>query len=187
MPMVKNNHYKNSPLSLAIMERGKTTICDVLKSVSRKQDFPSNSPKMVEIGISDTGGNQICKYENDVWTCQIDEKAILFFDIDFVNANIHTHGLRSSDRRLGAHTQKSGKLIVDLDKNANELKQKVAKNQEELDTLKDSHSDILGERFTDKDQELFETCKDINGGTRQETLTNIQEESRKLKSRDRSF
>ena len=161
---------------------GKTTICDVLKSVSGKQDFPSNSPKMVEIGISDTGGNQICKYENDVWTCQIDEKAILFFDIDFVNANIHTHGLRSSDRRLGAHTQKSGKLIVDLDKNANELKQKVAKNQEELDTLKDSHSDILGERFTDKDQELFETCKDINGGTRQETLTNIQEESGNLKA-----
>ncbi|MDE0519924.1 MAG: hypothetical protein OXH71_04435, partial [Candidatus Dadabacteria bacterium] len=34
---------------------GKTTICDVLKSVSGKQDFPSNSPKMVEIETSDTG------------------------------------------------------------------------------------------------------------------------------------
>lgn len=161
---------------------GKTTICDVLKSVSGKQDFPSNSPKMVEIETSDTGGNQICKYENNIWTCQIDEKELLFFDIDFVNANVHTHGFRSSDRRLGAHTQKSGKLIVDLDKNANELKQKIAKNQEELTILKEFHSDVLEKQYTKKDQELFETYKDIDKGTRQETLTDIQEESGKLKA-----
>ena len=161
---------------------GKTAICDVLKSVSKTQDFPSNSPKTAEIEISDGINNQICKYENKAWTGQINEKTILFFDIDFVNENVHTHGLRSSNLQQGAHTQESGKLVVDLDKHANELKKTAGEEKEELETLKESYSEILQRQFTEKDQEFFIIYKNIDKEAKEKTLAEIRGNLKKLET-----
>lgn len=76
---------------------GKSAICDVLKSVSQNQDFPNTSPDLAEIELNDGNSNQTYKYENGNWTSQVSKNSFLVFDVDFINANVHTHGVRSSN------------------------------------------------------------------------------------------
>ena len=76
---------------------GKSSTCDVLKSLSQNQDFQITSPTLAEVEIHDGTNNQTYKYENSIWSDQINKNAFLFFDVDFINANVHTHGERSSN------------------------------------------------------------------------------------------
>ena len=161
---------------------GKSTICDVLKSVSQNQDFQNSTPSLAEIEIKDGSNNQTYKYENGNWTNQINKNSFLFFDVDFINANVHTHGVRSSNLQQGAHTQKAGKLIIDLDEQANNLKEAVKTKENELKALQNSCSDILGQQFTDKDKELFEIYKNAAEKTKQEKFAKAREELEKLKA-----
>ena len=135
---------------------GKSSTCDVLKSVSQNQDFQITPPTLAEIEINDGNNNQTHKYENGSWSGQVDINSFLFFDIDFINANVHTHGIRSNNLQQGGHTQKAGKLIIDLDKKANELKQAIQVKKDELEALESASADILKKQFSDKDKELFE-------------------------------
>lgn len=159
---------------------GKSAICDVLKSVSQNQDFPNTPPDLVEIELNDGNNNQTYKYENRNWASQVSKNSFLFFDVDFINANVHTHGLRSSNLQQGAHTQKAGKLIIDLDEQANNLKKAVKTKKDEIEALQTSCASILGQQFTDKDKEFFKTYKDTVDKTKQEKLTKAQEELKKL-------
>ena len=143
---------------------GKSAICDVLKSVSQNQDFPNTPPDLAEIELNDGSNNQTYKYENKNWASQINKNSFLFFDVDFINANVHTHGIRSSNLQQGAHTQKAGKLIIDLDEQANNLKEAVKTKKNELEALQRSCTDILGQQFTEKEKEFFKIPGGIDIG-----------------------
>jgi AAA15 family ATPase/GTPase len=140
---------------------GKSAICDVLKSVSQTQGFQNIPPTSAELEISDGSNNQSYKYENGNWKNQVGQNTFLFFDVDFVNANVHTHGVISSNLQQGAHTQKAGKLIIDLDEQANNLKEAAKAKKDKLEALQKSCSDILERQFTDKDQDFFRHTKTL--------------------------
>lgn len=161
---------------------GKSAICDVLKSISQNQDFPNTPPDLAEIELNDGNDNQTYKYENGNWASQVSKNSLLFFDVDFINANVHTHGVRSSNLQQGAHTQKAGKLIIDLDEQANNLKEEVKTKKDELEALQTSCAGILRQQFNDKDKEFFKTYKDTNDKTKQEKLIKAQEELKKLEA-----
>ncbi|MEK6582251.1 MAG: AAA family ATPase, partial [Nitrospirota bacterium] len=134
---------------------GKSSICDILKNLSQIQDFQDNPPVLAEI---ENNNNETYKYKDRSWTPkQLDGNSFLFFDVDFINANVHTHGVRSSNLQQGAHTQKAGKLIIELDEQANKLKVAVEKKREELETFQKFQAVILEQEFTDQDKELFRT------------------------------
>ncbi|MCR4321563.1 MAG: AAA family ATPase [Candidatus Brocadiaceae bacterium] len=161
---------------------GKSSVCDIFKSLSQKQDF-QNTPNLAEIEIKYQNNNQIYKYENGNWTpSTLSKNAFLFFDVDFINANVHTHGVRSSNLQQGAHTQKAGKLIIDLDEQANKLKVAVEKKREELETFQKSQADNLGQKFTDKDKELFCTYENKDEKYKKEQITKALEELKKLEA-----
>ena len=80
----------------------------------------------------------------------------------------------------GAHTQRAGKLIIDLDEQANNLKEAVKIKKDEIETLQNSCAGILEQQFTDKDKEFFQTYKDTDDKTKQEKLIKAQEELKKL-------
>lgn len=159
---------------------GKSAICEVLKSVSQNQDFQNTPPTLAEVELNDGSNNQTYKYENGNWTTRIDKNSFLFFDIDFINANVHTNGVRSSNLQQGAHTQRAGKLIIDLDEQANNLKEDAKSKKNELEALQASCTDILRQQFTERDKELFKTYKDADDKAKQENLTKTQEELKKL-------
>ncbi len=161
---------------------GKSSICDVLKNVSQNQDFPSTPPTLAEIEINDNDNNQTHKYENGNWTNHINKNSFLFFDVDFINANVHTHGVRSSNLQQGAHTQKAGKLIIDLDEKANSLKVEIKEKKDELETLQNPCAYILAKQFSDKDKKLFQIYKDANYKIKQKKLSETQEELKKLEA-----
>ena len=155
---------------------GKSAICDVLKSVSQNQEFKNISPTSAEIEINNSGNTQIYKYENESWERQTNKKSFLFFDVEFINANVHTHGVRSNNLKQGGHTQNAGKLIINLDERANNLKETVYKKKGKLEELQSSCADVLEKKFTEKDKEFFDAYKDTDDKTKQEKLTKFQEE-----------
>jgi len=183
----KNNsgqeaHLQNFTIIFGENGAGKSAICDVLKSVSQNQEFQNTPPTLAEVEINDGNSNQVYKYENGNWVSQVNKNSLLFFDVDFINANVHTHGVRSSNLQQGAHTQKAGKLIIDLDEQANNLKEAVKAKKDELEALQNSCTDVLGQQFTDKDKELFQTYKNTVDTTKQEKLSKTQEELKKLEA-----
>ena len=159
---------------------GKSALCDVLKSVSQNQDFQNTPPTLAEIELKDGNNNHTHRYENRNWTNQVNKNSFLFFDVDFVNANVHTHGEISSNLQQGAHTQNAGKLIIELDERANNLKEAFKAKKDELEGLQNSSAAVLGQRFTEKDKEFFVTYKNTDDATQQEKLSWAQEELKKL-------
>ncbi len=159
---------------------GKSSICDILKGVSQNEVFQGTVPTLAEIEIKDNGTEKTYKYENGNWLAQVDKNSFLFFDSDFINNNVHTNGDRSSNRQTGAHTQKAGKLIIDLDKKANELQAAIQEKEDELKKLKSVSVDILVKPFSGKDKEFFDTYKDADDQVKQKKITDAQTELRKL-------
>jgi DNA repair exonuclease SbcCD ATPase subunit len=161
---------------------GKSSTCDILKNVSQNQDFQNTVPSLAEIEINDGAKDQTHKYENGTWTSQISKNSCLFFDVDFINANVHTHGVRSSNLQQGAHTQKAGELIIDLDEQANTLKGAVKERKDELEKLQNSSADIFEKRFSDKDENFFQTYKDADDKAKRGKLSETQEELKKTET-----
>lgn len=161
---------------------GKSTICDILKSVSKNQDFQNLSPALteIEIELNNGGINQACKYENGNWTSQVNKNSFLFFDVDFINANVHTHGVRSSNIQQGAHTQKAGQLIIDLDEKAMGMEEAFNTSKDKIESFKKLNADILKQLFTDKDKDFFKTYKDTDEKIKTENLSKTQEELKTL-------
>lgn len=140
---------------------GKSSLCDVLKNLSRVQDFANKTPTIAEIETFSGNNSQNYKYENGTWTpSQLDSKSILFFDMDFINANVHTHGVRSNNLQQGAHTQKAGKLIIDLDEQADKLKGIIEEKRKGIEIFEKTKSSVLGITYSEKDSDLFNTHKD---------------------------
>jgi len=175
-----NNEQVLSNYSVIFGENGagKSAVCDILKSLSQIQDFQNTSPDLAEIEIKN-GSNQVHKFENGSWTPnQLNKNSFLFFDVDFISANVHTHGERSNQQ--GRHSQNSGKMIIDLDEKANQLKIVVKEKKEESDNFDKINTDILNKIFTDKDKELFAIYKDKSEQEIKGEILKKQEESKKI-------
>ena len=159
---------------------GKSSICDILKSLSQIQDFQNTPPDFAEIEIKN-GTKQDYKFENGNWTpTQLNKNSFLFFDVDFISANVHTHGERSNQQ--GKHSQNSGKMIIDLDDKANKLKSIIKEKKEDLDKFNIINTDILNKDFTDKDKEFFSSYKDKSEQERKEDIIKKQEETKNVES-----
>lgn len=175
-----NNEQVLSNYSVIFGENGagKSAVCDILKSLSQIEDFQNTSPDLAEIEIKN-GSNQVYKFENGNWTPnQLNKNSFLFFDIDFISANVHTHGERSNQQ--GRHSQNSGKMIIDLDDKANQLKIVVKEKKEESDNFDKINVDILNKIFTDKDKGLFAIYKDKSEQERKDEISKKQEETKKI-------
>lgn len=161
---------------------GKSAVCDILKSFSQIQDFQSAPPSLTELEVNDENTTKFPKYESNTWNNKADKNSFLFFDVDFINANVHTHGLRSSNLLQGAHTQKAGKLIIDLDQEANELKRIVKEKKDELDIFEKSSAIILGIRFSDNELALNRTYEKVDDAGKKVASAKAQEDLKKLEA-----
>ncbi len=175
-----NNEQVLSNYSVIFGENGsgKSSICNILKNLSQIQNFPNTSPDLAEIEIKN-GSNQVYKFENGSWTPnQLNKNSFLFFDVDFISANVHTHGERSNQQ--GKHSQNSGKMIIDLDDKANRLKIVVKEKEEESDNFDKNNAEILKKSFIDKDKELYAIYKDKSDQEIKDEISKKQGESKKI-------
>jgi DNA repair exonuclease SbcCD ATPase subunit len=155
---------------------GKSSVCDILKSLSQVQDF-DNPPQLAEIEVSD----QLHKYAGGQWSHgNLAKNSLLFFDVDFINANVHTHGKRASSLQQGGHTQSAGKLIIDLDQQANSLKDVVRKKKEDLEALEKANSAILALQLSPNDREFFRLYKHYDDPTGKAVAAKAHEQSKAL-------
>lgn len=160
---------------------GKSSLCDILKNVSQVEDFKNDNPALAEIEINDGTNNQDYKYENSAWTpSQLDKKSILFFDVDFINANVHTHGVRANNLQQGGHTQKAGKLIIDLDEQADKLKTLIEEKRKEIEIFDKTKISVLGTTYSEKDTNLFSVHKDISEEDKKKKILELKESIKKL-------
>jgi wobble nucleotide-excising tRNase len=160
---------------------GKSSLCDIFKNFSQVEGFENDTPSLVEIEINDGTNNQDYKYENSAWTPnQLDKKCILFFDVDFINANVHTHGVRSNNLQQGAHTQKAGKLIIDLDEQADRLKNLIEEKRKEIEIFEKIKSSVFGTICNEKDNNFFGVHKDISEEDKKNKILELRDGIKKL-------
>ena len=160
---------------------GKSSLCDLLKALAQVQDFEDNKPTIAEIEINDGINDQNYRYESGTWAPnQLDSKSILFFDRDFINANVHTHGVRSSNLQQGAHTQKAGKLIIDLDEQADKLKSYIEAKRKEIEIFEKAKSFVLGATYGEKENNIFVTYKDISDEDKEKKVLELKDSLKKL-------
>ncbi|MBU2543460.1 AAA family ATPase [Patescibacteria group bacterium] len=95
---------------------GKSSLCNILKSVSQNKDFIRYSPKSVKIQIDSAS----YEYTSNNWISRIDKDSILFFDREFVDSNVHLG--RDRGTQQDQQEQKSAKLIIEFDAEAIKLR-----------------------------------------------------------------
>jgi hypothetical protein len=112
-----NNEEFHEKLNIFYGENGcgKTSICNIFKSVSQNKEFKRAKPEEVEIEID---GNTH-KY-NGAWDASVARDSILFFDREFVDENVHLG--RNRGTQQGEQEQSSGKLIIEFDAEAIKLR-----------------------------------------------------------------
>jgi len=151
---------------------GKSCICNILKSVSQNKKFtPKYKPEEVCILFDD--GEHKYPTNSDEWDKRKDKEDILFFDREFVDKNIHLG--HSRDTQQGGQEQKSGKMIIEFDSEAINLKDlrekaKVEKEKQEnvIKIFYEDNSDILNFQLSDEEIQLFQKFKNK---TKEETKT----------------
>ena len=100
---------------------GKSSICNILKNVSRNKDFIGYSPKEAQLLLDNTQ----YKNANGVWNSLVARESILFFDKEFVEHNIQVG--RDRGTQQGEQEQESGKLFIEFDEEA--IRLRSIKNQ----------------------------------------------------------
>ena len=135
---------------------GKSSICDILKDISKNKSFSDNcdKPNSIQIKIDSTLHN----YTANAWDNSLPQNAILFFDQNFIDENVHTNGERSNERNK--HSQNSGKLLIDLDAEANRKKQSEIDAAKALKDFEDANTTKLNQTFLPKDLEIYVTVKE---------------------------
>lgn len=140
---------------------GKSSICNILKSVAGQKDFGKYKPSEIKL-VFDIGDKEYTA--SNGWNTSFDENSILFFDRQFINKNVHLGHDR--DRKQGGHEQESGKLIIEFDQEAiRRRKERTnAKEEKELQDAKSKefyevNKDFLSFELSDKEKELFELWK----------------------------
>ena len=141
---------------------GKTSISNILKSVSQNKDFERHFPNETSIQVDATEH----KYKNRSWDSNLDRGSILFFDKEFVDKNVHLGHDRGTQQ--GQQEQESGKIIIEFDSQAinlrsvrnktrevrdeqeKRLKKFERDNKEDLDFKLDDDEEALYEKFKNR-------------------------------------
>ncbi|MDD3284081.1 MAG: AAA family ATPase [Patescibacteria group bacterium] len=151
---------------------GKSSICNVLKSVCNKKSFINNQiPDEICLKFND--GDYKFSNELNTWDKYKNSDDFLFFDREFVHNNIHLGNTRKTDAE--GQEQKSGKMIIEFDGKAielrklkNSLKKQISKSEEnepetlfdQLKSFREEHKDTLNFSLLDNEESLFTTYKD---------------------------
>lgn len=140
---------------------GKTSVCNILKSLSNYRDFSKYFPEEATVKIDDTE----YKYSNQNWDNTIENGSILFFDKEFVNKNVHLGNDRGTHD--GQQEQESGKLIIEFDAEAIKLREtreklKIKRDEAEEAQKKftEDNKDVLNFALSNEDSGLFQKHKD---------------------------
>jgi len=118
---------------------GKTSISNILKSVSQEKDFYRYFPEEAKVKID----NKDYVFANRAWQDNVDRGAFLFFDREFVDDNVHLGRSRGSQQ--GEQEQKSAKLIIEFDAGAIDLR----KQRDELLKIKEDKKNLLDQYHID--------------------------------------
>ena len=139
---------------------GKSSVCNILKSVSQNKDFTRYFPEEVELLIS----NAAYRYENQSWSSNIPKSSILFFDREFVDQNVHVGHDRGTHQ--GKQEQESGKLIIEFDGDAinlRSMRDKLLKVKDEenqkLEDFNRNNKTILNFELDEAESSLFKKYK----------------------------
>jgi wobble nucleotide-excising tRNase len=143
---------------------GKSSICNILKSVSQNKSFdPKHKPEEICLQFDD--GDYKFAEDSDKWDKIKNEDDILFFDREFVDKNIHLGHKRGTQQN--EQEQRSGEMIIEFDEKAIDLrsareKTKIGKDNEEkiLQRFQQENSDILNSSLTNEEDRLFKKYKD---------------------------
>jgi len=168
---------------------GKSSVCNILKSVCGKKPFSNNQiPDEVCLKFDDDN----YKFSNgeNVWDKNKGPDDFLFFDREFVHDNIHLGNTR--DTQADGQEQRSGKMIIEFDSEAIRLsklkksfKKQISKSEEgepetifdKLKTYQEEHKDTLDFSLSDNKKTLFEIYKDKT----KEEITDLKKELSKEK------
>jgi wobble nucleotide-excising tRNase len=157
-----NNEFFNDEVNIFYGENGsgKSSLCNILKSVSQEKNFNRYFPEEVALLINETE----YKYQNKAWTGNISNSSILFFDREFVDRNVHAS--RDRGTQQGEQEQESGKLIIEFDGEAIKLREArdaFAKAKEErnkdLGEFKSGNLKALSFDLTNEEEAFFKKYK----------------------------
>lgn len=135
---------------------GKSSVSNILKSLSQNKDFTRYFPEGVELLVDNTTH----KYENRLWSSNVPKSSILFFDREFVDQNVHIG--RDRGTQQGEQEQESGKLIIEFDADAISLRStrdklaiiKDEKNQK-FEDFKRQNRKVLDFELDESEEFLF--------------------------------
>lgn len=141
---------------------GKTSISNILKSVSQEKDFYRYFPEKAKVKID----NKDYCYANRAWQDNIERGSFLFFDREFVDDNVHLG--RSRGTQQNEQEQKSAKLIIEFDAGAINLRKKrdeLLKIKEERKTILDQYQtdnqSILSFELTEEEDQYFKKYRNL--------------------------
>jgi len=142
---------------------GKTSICNILKNLSQNKEFGKYKPEEAEVLIN---GNKH-KYSTQAWDNNISDDVILFFDREFVKKNVHVEHDRGTQH--GEQEQESGKLIIEFDEDAINLRSFMKKLEEEknnknkqLEDYRRTNSSFLNFILSAEEERIFRKHKNKN-------------------------
>jgi len=140
---------------------GKSSICNILKSLSLYKEFIRYLPNKVQVGIDDDE----YVYEDGVWNNQLPYGSVLFFDKEFIDKNVHLGHDRGTHQ--GEQEQESGKLIIEFDSDAINLRElrdkwKTEKDayNEKIKVFQEEHKDVLAFTLDEGDTLFYGALKD---------------------------
>lgn len=143
---------------------GKSSFCNILKSVCNKKPFANNQAPN-EICLKFDDGEYKYSNESNTWDKTKSADDFLFFDREFVHDNIHLGNTR--DTQANGQEQKSGKMIIEFDSEAiklresrEETKQFKDKKDIEIKKYKEDNKDILSFSLSEDEIALFDRYKE---------------------------
>lgn len=160
---------------------GKSSICNILKSVFQNKSFANNQiPEEIELKFDD--GDYKFSKSNNSWDKLKNVEDFLFFDREFVHENIHLGNTR--DTQANGQEQRSGKMIIQFDSQAIKLREaretvKTSKESkdEEIKKFKNDHKNTLEFSLSENEQPLFNKFKTKT----KEEITEVKKELTKNK------
>ncbi|OGY17857.1 MAG: hypothetical protein A2900_00525 [Candidatus Chisholmbacteria bacterium RIFCSPLOWO2_01_FULL_50_28] len=177
---------------------GKSSVCEILKDLTGFQRFEGDKPVLSEVELEtvelskNTAPNgktyikrnistKTYRFEQGKWDdTPKEQKHILFFDVDFIDKNIHSHGTISNIQ--GYHTQNAGNLIISLDAQANKQKMDLSEKKMALSQFESNNKDILHLTVSPEEIVLFNKYKSLNknqkGALAKRTLSEISDQKK---------
>ncbi len=140
---------------------GKSSICNILKNVSDNKDFGKNTPESICLTFDD--GEKRYSSSTD-WDNKVSKESILFFDREFVAKNVHEYERKTTK---DGQEQQSGKLIIEFDSeaiNLRDIRDKSKKDKDDQDgkigTFKETNKIVLNLTVSEEEKDLYIKYKD---------------------------